>query len=169
MACSQPKHQNLKFYPWLMVYVDLSGPFLIITQSKKHSLFLLTIIYPEINKFWLEIVKAANKSETSIQDLFHNIWLARYWCPQFIDFENEGKFKRDFKKRVRKTIMALKPKQQQDKTIYAQENAIIERIHKLFNYMLRSFDLENNHKNLEEQFDNPFDYFLQSTLWLPRY
>jgi hypothetical protein len=29
--------------------------------------------------------------------------------------------------------------------------------------MLRSFDLEYNHENLEEQEDNPFDYFLQST------
>jgi hypothetical protein len=29
--------------------------------------------------------------------------------------------------------------------------------------MLRSFDLENNHENEEEQQDNPFDYFLQST------
>jgi hypothetical protein len=30
------------------------------------------------------------------------------------------------------------------------------------NDMLRSFDLgnENNHENLEEQEDNPFDYFL---------
>jgi hypothetical protein len=32
--------------------------------------------------------------------------------------------------------------------------------------MLRSFDLENNHENLQEQQDNPFDYFLQSTAWL---
>jgi hypothetical protein len=33
--------------------------------------------------------------------------------------------------------------------------------------MLRSFDLgnENNHENLEEQEDNPFDYLLQSTAW----
>jgi hypothetical protein len=33
--------------------------------------------------------------------------------------------------------------------------------------MLRSFDLENNHENLETQGqeDNPFDYFLQSTAW----
>jgi hypothetical protein len=37
--------------------------------------------------------------------------------------------------------------------------------------MLRSFDLENenNHENLEEQENNPFDYFLQSTAWLPCY
>jgi hypothetical protein len=36
--------------------------------------------------------------------------------------------------------------------------------------MLRSFDLENekNHQNLEEQQDNPFDYFLQSTAWAIR-
>jgi hypothetical protein len=33
------------------------------------------------------------------------------------------------------------------------------------NDMTRSFDLENknNHKNLEKQEDNSFDYFLQST------
>jgi hypothetical protein len=40
-----------------------------------------------------------------------------------------------------------------------------------FNDMFRSFDLENenNHENLEEQEDIPFDYFLQSTAWLSGY
>jgi hypothetical protein len=37
------------------------------------------------------------------------------------------------------------------------------------NDMLRSFDLENNHEDLEEQEDNPFDYFLPSTAWLQGY
>jgi hypothetical protein len=37
------------------------------------------------------------------------------------------------------------------------------------NDMLRSFDLESNHENLEQQEDNTFDYFLQSTAWLPAY
>jgi transposase InsO family protein len=52
-----------------------------------------------------------------------------------------------------------------------QANAIIERIHKIVNEMLRSFYFknENNHENIEEQEDNPFDYFLQSTAWLPCY
>jgi hypothetical protein len=36
------------------------------------------------------------------------------------------------------------------------------------NDSLRSFELENNHENLEEQEDNPFDYFLQSTAWAIR-
>jgi hypothetical protein len=34
--------------------------------------------------------------------------------------------------------------------------------------MLKSFDLENNHENLDEQEDNPFDYFLQSNVWAIR-
>jgi hypothetical protein len=63
------------------------------------------------------------------------------------------------------TIMALKRNQLQVTTYHPQANAIIERVHKVVNDMLGSFDLENNHVNLEE--DNPFDYFLQSTAWLP--
>jgi hypothetical protein len=48
---------------------------------------------------WFEIVKATNNSATSIQDLFHNTWLANYPQPQFIVFKNGniGKFKREFK------------------------------------------------------------------------
>jgi hypothetical protein len=63
-------------------------------------------------------------------------------------------------------IMALKPNQLQVTTYHPQANAIIERVHKVVNDMLRSFDMENNHENLEE--DNPFDYFLQSTAWAIR-
>jgi hypothetical protein len=64
--------------------------------------------------------------------------------------------------------MALKPNQLQVTTYHPQANAIIERVHKVVNDMLRSFDLENNHENLEELDDNPFDYFLQSTAWAIR-
>jgi hypothetical protein len=60
-------------------------------------------------------------------------------------------------------MMALKPNQLQVTTNITQANAIIERLHKVVNNMHRSFDLKNNHENLEE--DNPFDYFLQSTVW----
>jgi hypothetical protein len=53
-----------------------------------------------------------------------------------------------------------------------QSWAIIEQVHKLssVNDMLRSFDLENenNHENLEEKQDTPFDYFLLSTAWAIR-
>jgi hypothetical protein len=69
------------------------------------------------------------------------------------------------------TITALKPNQLQVTNKIAQANTIIERVRKVVNDMLRSFDLENenNHENLEEQQDNPFDYFLQSTAWLSSY
>jgi hypothetical protein len=46
---------------------------------------------------WFEIVEATNESATSIQDLFHNTWLAHYPRPQLIVFDNGGEFKRDFK------------------------------------------------------------------------
>jgi hypothetical protein len=65
--------------------------------------------------------------------------------------------------------MALKPNQLQVTTNTTQANAIIERVNKVVNDMLRSFDLENNHEHLEEQEDNPFDYFLQSTACLTGY
>jgi hypothetical protein len=46
---------------------------------------------------------------------------------------------------------------------HPQANAIIERVHKVVDDMLRSFDLENNDENrhLEEQEDNSFDYFIK--------
>jgi hypothetical protein len=63
-----------------------------------------------------------------------------------------GEFKREFKQMCETTIMALKPNQLQVTTYHPQANAIIERLHKFVNNMLRSFDLEyeNNHENLQE-------------------
>jgi hypothetical protein len=57
------------------------------------------MIDPETTTGWFEIFEATNKSVTSIQDLFHDTWLARYPRPQFIVFDNGsiGGFKRDFK------------------------------------------------------------------------
>jgi hypothetical protein len=59
------------------------------------------------------------------------------------------------------TIMALKPNQLQV-TTHKQMQSLSEYT-KLcaVNDMLRSFDLENNHENLEQQEDNTFAYFLQ--------
>jgi hypothetical protein len=51
-------------------------PFTIRTPAKVHSLLTLTLIDPATG--WFEIIKATNKSATSvsIQDLFHKTWLA---------------------------------------------------------------------------------------------
>jgi hypothetical protein len=65
-----------------------SSPFTIRTPAKIQSLLALKMIDPVIHTGWLEIVKATNKSATSIQDLFHNTWLARYPRPQLIVFDN---------------------------------------------------------------------------------
>jgi hypothetical protein len=52
--------------------------------------------------------------------------------------------------------MALNPNQLQVTTNMTQENSIIERVYKGVNDMLRSFLLENNHENLEDQENNPW-------------
>jgi transposase InsO family protein len=109
---------------------------------------------------WFEIVEATNKSATAIHDLFYNNWLTRYPRPQFIVFDNGSKFKREFKPMYENYGIKAKPTTSQNPHI----NAIIERVHKVVNDMLISFDLE--YENLEE--DNPFDYFLQSTAWAIR-
>ena len=144
--------------PWVMVCVDLVGPFTIKTPLKTHSLLALTIIDPATG--WFEIAEANNKSAASIQDLFHNTWLARYPRPQFIVFDNGGEFKREFKQMCNNYGIIAKPTTSHN----PQANSIIERVHKVVNEMLRSFDLEK--ETLEE--DNPFDYFLQSTAWAIR-
>jgi hypothetical protein len=77
-----------------------------------------------------EIVKATKKSVTSIQDLFHNTWLALYPRPQFIVFDNGniGEFKRELKQMYDNYGIKVKPTTSNNK--HPQANAIIERVHK---------------------------------------
>jgi Integrase zinc binding domain len=81
--------------PWVMVCVDLVGPFTIKTPLKTFSLLALTMIDPAIG--WFKIVQANNKLATSTQGLFRNTWLALYQHPQYIVLDNGGKFKRECK------------------------------------------------------------------------
>jgi hypothetical protein len=85
--------------PWIIVCVELLGPFTIRTPAKTHLCLNSQLKDLAINTGWFEIVEATNKSATSIQDLFHNTCLARYPRPQFIVFDNGnvGEFKREFK------------------------------------------------------------------------
>jgi hypothetical protein len=50
-------------------------------------------------------------------------------------------------------------------------NAIIERVHKVVvcQWYAQIIWLGNNHENIEEQEDNPFYYFIQSSAWSSRY
>jgi hypothetical protein len=81
--------------------------------------------------------------------LFHNTWLVHFPQPQFIVFDNgdSGEFKREFKQMC--DNYGINSNQLQLTTINPQANAIIEQIHKVVNDMLRSFDLENNHVNIQ--------------------
>jgi hypothetical protein len=103
--------------------------------------------------------------------LFHNTWLARYPQPQFIVFDNGnvGAFKREFKQMYIQDNYGIKakPTTSHNHSLHKQMQSLSEyTMLTVVNDMLRSFDLENenNHENLQEQEDNPFDYFLQSTV-----
>jgi hypothetical protein len=74
--------------PWVMVCVDLVDHFTIKAPFKTYSLLALTMIDPATGCF--VIANANNKLAASIQDLFHNTWLASYPQPQFIVFDNGG-------------------------------------------------------------------------------
>jgi hypothetical protein len=106
---------------------------------------------------WFDIITGTKHLAASIQDLFHNTWLVCYLCPQFIVVDNGGY---EFKQMYNNYCIIAKPTTSHN----PQANSVIERIHKVVNDMLRSFDLEE--EMLEE--DNPFDYFLQSTAWAIR-
>jgi hypothetical protein len=95
-----------------MLCVDLVGPFTIRTPAKTHSLLLLVLTMIDPATGWFEIVKATNKSATSIQDLFHNTWLARYLRPQFIVIDNGyvGEFKREFQQMCMEEKYGIKSK-----------------------------------------------------------
>jgi hypothetical protein len=112
-----------------MVCVYLVGPFTIRTPTpaKIQSLLALTMIDPATG--WFEIVEATNKSATSIQDLFHNTWLARYPRPQFIVFDNGSivEFKSEFKQMCDNYGIKAKPTTSHN----PQANSIIERVHKV--------------------------------------
>jgi Integrase core domain len=122
--------------PWVMVCGDLVHPFTIKTPVNTHSLLALAMIDPATG--WFEIIQANSKTATSIQDLFHNAWLARCPRPQFIVFDNGGEFKREFKQMHENYGIKAKPTTSHN----PQANAIIERVGKVVNKMLRSFDLE---------------------------
>jgi hypothetical protein len=102
-------------------------PSTIRTPAKSHSLLALSLIHPATGCF--EIVKTINESATSIQDLFHNTWSARYPWPQFIVFDNGGEIKREFKQM--RDNYGIKAKQTTSHNhINPQANAIIDRMHK---------------------------------------
>jgi hypothetical protein len=107
--------------PWIMVCVDLVGPLTIKTPLKTHSLLVLTMIDPATG--WFEIVQANSKTATSIQDLFHNTWLARYPRPHLIVFYNGG----EFKQICDNYGIKAKPTTSHN----PQANAIIGRLHKV--------------------------------------
>jgi hypothetical protein len=66
---------------------------------------------------------------TSIQDLFHNTWLARYPRPQFIVFDNGSRG--ELKSELKQMCNNHGNKAKSTTCHNPQANAIVERVHKV--------------------------------------
>jgi hypothetical protein len=101
-------------------------------------------------------------SATSTWDLFHNIWLACYSNINYFLWQCDcGWIQISIQiwvqKLCKKDKYSIKGKPITSHNHSCTSNATIEWIHNFVNDIPRSFDLENNHENLEEKEDNPFD------------
>jgi hypothetical protein len=78
------------------------------------------------------------------------MWLSRYPWPEFITFDNSPKFKAEFGYLLRKEYpnIKIKPSSKQN----PQANAILERAHRTFGNMIRTYQVEGT--DLDE--DDPF-------------
>jgi hypothetical protein len=144
--------------PWRALCVDLVGPYTL--KGKDGSSFdfmCLTMINPTTS--WFKIVelptvrvmvpKASkdkkatcsdctkdaeifDKTSAQISNLVYKCWFSRYPCCQYLIHINGGKFKLHFRALCTTYGVKRKPTSIKNPTV----NAILERIHAVFTYML---------------------------------
>ena len=161
---------------WDTVNVDLIGPYS--KSIRKHqpgctfirnndSLTCMMMIDPatsqfkiaDIPTFDLEEVTIGNdeymdKSSARVIQLFNSTWLCRYPCPQKVVFENGSEFKRDFTLLLKD--FDIKPVLTSVKN--PQDNAPVERVHKVILNMLVTKDLGKNILDYIDQWGDDPEY-----------
>jgi hypothetical protein len=102
------------------------GPFTIIRPAELNSLFAFTVIDPETQHNWFEILKAINKLAftTSIQDFFITLGWHVTRDLNLLSLTMGANSNVSSNKCVHKTIMALNPNQLQVTTNHPQANAL---------------------------------------------
>ena len=127
--------------PWDRVNVDMIGPFAVKTPTQKLELRAFTMIDPTTG--WFEVKDISEPSAEACQNVFDDVWIARYPRPQYIGFDNGSENKAVFKELC--DNMGIKTKL--STTYNPQCNGIIERIHQVLNDSLRTFELEKRELN----------------------
>jgi hypothetical protein len=132
-----------------MVCVYLVGPFTIRTPAKTHSLLVITMKHQATG--WFEIVGVKNKSASSIQEFFFTTGWHVTHDLNLLSLTTVIRANSNMRSSKCVRIMALKqPK------VHKEMQSLREYIRLwVVNRMLRSFYLENNHENLEEDEGTP--------------
>jgi hypothetical protein len=144
--------------PWDRVNVDMSGPFTVKTPKRKLELRAFTMIDPATG--WFEVKDIVEPSAEACQNVFDDVWIARYPRPQYIGFDNGSENKAVFKELCDNMGIKTKP----STTYNPQSNGIIERVHQVLNDSLRTFELEKRELSETE----PWSPFLTAVAYAIR-
>ncbi len=109
---------------------------------------------------WFEVKDIPRPSPEACQNVFDNMWLARYPRPQYIGFDNGNENKAVFTELCANMGIKTKP----STTYNPQSNGIIERVHQVLNDSLRTFELEK--QELDES--DPWNPFLSAAAYAIR-
>ncbi len=171
--------------PWQTLHCDLIGPTTIKAKDGKEMDFMcLTMI--DAATGWFEIVELPNrmvekedksskkkkkkgekklveiidKTSATVSHLLNKSWLCRYPRPKYLVCDNGSEFELHLKDLCKQYQIQRKPTTSKN----PQANAIIERVHAVFNDMLRASGLDDS-----DTIDaHRIDQFIQDAAWAIR-
>ena len=125
--------KDVETEPWKDIAVDLHGPLKAIVNGEEVIFHTLSII--DVFTGWVEIIPITTKITESTADLVVQNWLRRYPRPSRIIYDRGGEFDSEY---FRKEICARWYIHPDPVTVKnPRANAIVERMHRVLNDMLR--------------------------------
>ena len=165
--------------PWQTLHCDLIGPTTIKSKDGTEMDFMcLTMI--DAATGWFEIVELPNrmiekkcprtgktseveiidKTSATVSHLLNKCWLSRYPRPKYLVCDNGSEFELHLKALCKQYQIGRKPTTSKN----PQANAILERVHGVFNDMLRTSNLDDS----DSIDDIRIDQFITNAAWAIR-
>ncbi len=165
--------------PWQTLHCDLIGPTTIKSNDGTEMDFMcLTMI--DAATGWFEIVELPNrmiekkcprtgqtseveiidKTSATVSHLLNKCWLSRYPRPKYLVCDNGSEFELHLKALCKQYQIGRKPTTSKN----PQANAILERVHGVFNDMLRTSGLDDS----DTIDDLRIDQFITNAAWAIR-
>ena len=125
--------------PWHTLRIDLIGPYTIGTEKKETKLHALTMIDPATG--WFKISQILSKRADDIINILEFTWLTRYPWPTEIVLDRGREFAAEVQRTIKHEYGIVK---KMIATRNPQANAIVERVHKTLNNMLRTTGIKDS-------------------------